>query len=60
LIETSAIDEPVGKEIDFYLQELVRETNTLASKSADSELTDIAISAKSLVDKMREQVANVE
>ncbi len=60
LVETSDLAEPVGKEIDFYLQELVRETNTLASKSHDSELTDIAISAKSLVDKMREQAANVE
>ena len=50
----------VGKKIDFYLQELVREANTLSSKSTTAELTDIAVSLKSLVDKMREQAANVE
>ena len=60
LIEESAVDEPVGKEIDFYLQELVREANTLSSKSITSELTEIAVSLKSTVEKMREQAANVE
>ncbi len=60
LIGESPIDEPVGKEIDFYLQELVRETNTLSSKSATSELTEAAVSMKALVEKMREQAANVE
>jgi len=60
LIEESELDEAVGKEIDFYLQELVRESNTLSSKSASSELTDIAVTMKTLVDKMREQAANVE
>lgn len=60
LIDESDAGEPVGKEIDFYLQELVRETNTLSSKSASAELTDLAVSMKSTVDKMREQAANVE
>lgn len=60
LIEESDLDEPVGKEIDFYLQELVRESNTLSSKSATSELTEIGVTMKTLVDKMREQAANVE
>lgn len=60
LINASDADEAVGKEIDFYLQELVRETNTLSSKSHTSELTNLAISMKSTVEKMREQAANIE
>lgn len=60
LVTESPLEEAVGKEIDFYLQELVRESNTLASKSATSELVDTAVSMKSLVEKMREQAANVE
>lgn len=59
-VEEAEVDEAVGKEIDFYLQELVRETNTLSSKSHSSDLTDLAISMKSTVEKMREQAANVE
>jgi uncharacterized protein (TIGR00255 family) len=60
LIVESPVEEPVGKEIDFYFQELQREANTLSSKSATSELTDLAVAMKSLVEKMREQAANIE
>lgn len=60
LIAESPVEEPVGKEIDFYFQELQREANTLSSKSATSELTDLAVAMKSLVEKMREQAANIE
>jgi uncharacterized protein (TIGR00255 family) len=60
LIRDSEPGAAVGKEIDFYLQELVRETNTLSSKSHTAELTDLAISMKSTVEKMREQAANIE
>jgi len=60
LIDESEVGEPVGKELDFYLQELVRETNTLASKTVTADSTDLAVSMKSTVGKMREQVANVE
>ena len=60
LIGQSESGEPVGKQLDFYLQELVRETNTLSSKSNTSALTDAAVSMKSTVEKMREQAANVE
>lgn len=52
--------EAVGKKIDFYLQELIRETNTMGSKSQYAKLTDRIIDMKSLVEKMREQAANVE
>lgn len=56
----SAGGEAVGKKIDFYLQELIRETNTMGSKSRHAGLTDRVIEMKSIVEKMREQVANVE
>ena len=52
--------QPVGKKIDFYLQELNREVNTMGSKTNDSEIIDHVVELKSLVEKMREQCANVE
>lgn len=52
--------EAVGKKIDFYLQELIRETNTMGSKSQHAGLTDRVIEMKSIIEKMREQAANVE
>ena len=59
-IIAAADDEAVGKKIDFYLQELVRETNTMGSKSQHAGLTDCVIEMKSIVEKMREQAANIE
>jgi uncharacterized protein (TIGR00255 family) len=53
-------EEAVGKTIDFYLQELIRETNTLGSKSSSAAGTDLVISMKATVEKMREQAANIE
>lgn len=53
-------DEPVGRRLDFLMQELNREANTLGSKSADSETTKAAVDLKVLVEQMREQVQNVE
>lgn len=50
----------VGKKIDFYLQEMIRETNTMGSKSQDSELSTLVIEMKSRIEKMREQAANIE
>ncbi len=52
--------EPVGKRIDFLLQEVQREVNTVASKSADLPLTQLAVEAKAEVEKIREQVQNIE
>jgi uncharacterized protein (TIGR00255 family) len=49
-----------GKQLDFYLQELVREANTMGSKSGSAELTDAVVGIKSAIEKMREQAANVE
>ena len=53
-------DEPVGRRLDFLMQELNREANTLGSKSADTETTQAAVELKVLIEQMREQVQNVE
>ena len=50
----------IGKKMSFYLQELVREVNTIGSKSQDFKLTKEVVQAKSLIERMREQVQNVE
>ena len=50
----------VGKRLDFLIQELQREANTLGSKSAALELTNLAVEMKVLVEQMREQVQNIE
>lgn len=52
--------EPVGRRLDFLMQELNREANTLGSKSADKEITQIAIELKVLIEQMREQIQNIE
>ena len=53
-------DEPVGRRLDFLMQELNREANTLGSKSADAETTAISVEMKVLIEQMREQVQNIE
>ena len=50
----------VGKRLDFLMQELNREANTLASKSVASDITGIALEMKLLIEQMREQVQNLE
>jgi uncharacterized protein (TIGR00255 family) len=52
--------EPAGKKIDFLLQEVHREFNTIASKSVDLEVTNHTLAARSEIEKLREQVQNVE
>ncbi len=52
--------EPVGKRLDFLLQEVHRETNTVSSKSADLEVTRHALALKAETEKVREQVQNLE
>ena len=52
--------KPVGKQLDFLLQEIQRETNTVNSKSADLELSRMALELKAEVEKVREQVQNLE
>jgi len=49
-----------GKRLDFLMQELNREANTLGSKSVSREITSVAVELKLLVEQMREQVQNIE
>lgn len=52
--------EPIGRRLDFLMQEMNREANTLGSKSADREMTQISIDLKVLIEQMREQIQNIE
>ena len=58
--DTLEREEAVGRRLDFLMQELNREANTLASKSADTETTRAAVELKVLIEQMREQIQNVE
>jgi uncharacterized protein (TIGR00255 family) len=55
-----AAEEPVGRQIDFLVQELNREANTMGSKSNDVELTRQVVAIKAELEKIREQVQNIE
>lgn len=54
------LDEPVGRRLDFLMQELNREANTLGSKAALAEVGQAAVELKVLIEQMREQIQNVE
>jgi uncharacterized protein (TIGR00255 family) len=56
----AAADEPCGRKLDFLLQEMNREVNTLAAKADGLRVSEIIIAAKAELEKMREQVQNVE
>ena len=56
----SVSDVPVGRRMDFILQELNRETNTISSKSFCSEIQSTVVSMKVALEKIREQIQNVE
>lgn len=53
-------DEPVGRRLDFLMQEMNREANTLGSKSASIDTTNTSVELKVLIEQMREQIQNVE
>ncbi len=53
-------DAPAGRKLDFLLQEISRETNTLGAKSQDAELSHLVVELKTVAERMREQVQNVE
>ena len=55
-----AADGPVGRKLDFLMQEFNREANTLCSKAQHAELTRIGLDLKTVIDQMREQVQNLE
>ena len=52
--------EPVGRRIDFLVQELNREVNTISSKSQDVPITQLVVSMKAEIEKLREQLQNIE
>lgn len=58
--ETLDMKEPVGKTLNFTLQEMGRETNTIASKSPAMDISQAAIKIKELLEQIREQVQNIE
>lgn len=57
---TLTLDEPIGKKLDFIVQEMNRETNTIGSKANDIELTKHVVEMKSIIEKIREQIQNIE
>jgi uncharacterized protein (TIGR00255 family) len=59
-IQVLDMKEPAGRRLDFLMQELNREANTLSSKSQNTETTRAAVDIKVLIEQMREQVQNVE
>lgn len=58
--ETLELDEPVGRKLDFIIQEMNRETNTIASKASNLEVINIMLGIKNEIEKIREQVQNLE
>lgn len=54
------LSEPVGRKMDFMCQEILREINTIGSKANDFELSNLVVSAKAELEKIREQVQNIE
>lgn len=58
--KTAGQDQGQGKKLDFYCQELLREVNTIGSKSQLASLTQVVVNAKSVIEKFREQVQNIE
>ena len=57
---TLDLDEPIGRKLDFIIQEMNREANTIASKSTDINITNKVIEVKNTIEKIREQVQNIE
>ena len=54
------IDEPTGKKMDFLIQEMNRETNTIGSKSNNLDITNDVITIKTILEDIREQIQNIE
>ena len=58
--KTLELNEPIGRKLDFIVQEMNRETNTIGSKCNDMNMTNLVINIKNLIEKIREQVQNIE
>ena len=55
-----ATDKPIGKKLDFMIQEMNREANTIGSKATDAEICSMVVEIKSEIEKIREQIQNIE
>ena len=53
-------DEPIGRKLDFLVQEMNREVNTTGSKAQDIRITRLVVDMKSEIEKIREQIQNIE
>jgi len=60
LKQTLQLDEPIGKKLDFIVQEMNRETNTIGSKANDLDISQSVIELKNEIEKVREQIQNIE
>jgi len=60
LNRTLQLDEPIGKKLDFIVQEMNRETNTIGSKANDLDISQAVIELKNEIEKIREQIQNIE
>lgn len=60
LKETFCLNESVGRKLDFIVQEMNREVNTIGSKANNLEITNIALNIKNEIEKIREQIQNIE
>jgi uncharacterized protein (TIGR00255 family) len=58
--ELLAVDQPLGRKLEFLLQELNREVNTIAAKTSSVSVSQMVVEAKSLLERLREQIQNVE
>ncbi|HOJ11215.1 MAG TPA: YicC family protein [Clostridiales bacterium] len=58
--ETLNINEPIGRKLDFLIQEMIREANTIGSKASDLAIIREVLNIKSEIEKMREQIQNIE
>jgi uncharacterized protein (TIGR00255 family) len=52
--------DPIGRKLDFLVQEMNREANTIGSKANDSNIAKLVVDIKSLLEKLKEQVQNIE
>jgi uncharacterized protein (TIGR00255 family) len=59
-VALTTADEPCGRKLDFLLQEMNREINTIGSKADGLRISELIITAKAELEKMREQVQNAE
>ena len=60
LDEILAADEAVGRKLDFLVQEINREINTIGSKAANAEIAHLVVDMKTELEKIREQIQNIE